>query len=284
MNRFADKLLYILVALAVAVLLAYSYVWVQIETRMTRVYDVPLIDVSVSDDPAVLAEGERQAWIHGCFWCHGNQLQGKPYFINGARGVKAVAPNLTYKARDNSPAEMARAIRHGIKADGTSLQPAMPSFAFYNMSDEQTGALISYIRSVPVVDGPEGEFTLWPIGKIRTLQGIVPPNLADLIDHTAARTPSEYESGSIEHGRYLAESVCTECHSDNGNLRVPGTPDLAIARAYNKEQFVRLIRTGVALGEREIDYHMVEVAEYRYIYFTDEEVDALFKYFHRPLN
>jgi len=278
MNRLADKLLLLIVLVAAGVLLAYGYIYLQIDERLSRVYDVPLQDIPLSDDPLVLAEGERQAWIHGCFWCHGKNLQGRPYFVSPFRGVQMVAPNLTHKARDYSAAELVRAIRHGIKPDGTSLQPAMPSFAFYNMSDEQLTALVSYIRSVPVVDGYEGGLTLWPTGVVRAWQGILPPNLGDLIDHDAPRVAADFEPGSAEHGEYLVASVCTECHGDNGRLRVPNSPDLAIARAYDKKDFVRLIRTGVAIGERPIDYHMVEVAEYRYIYFNDTEVDAIFEY------
>ena len=38
-----------------------------------------------------------------------------------------------------------------------------------------------------------------------------------------------------QRGRYLAESICTECHGDNGRLRVPGSPDLIVASAYTRE-------------------------------------------------
>jgi len=278
MNSFADKLLLLMAIAAAGILLAYAYIYQQIDARLVRVYEVPLTAVPVSDDPAVIAEGERQAWIHGCFWCHGDNLEGRPYFINGFRGVEMVAPNLTDKARDYSVEELARAIRNGIKADGTSLQPAMPSFAFYHMSDEQLGALISYIRSVPETDGYEGGFKLWPMGVLRAWQEKLPPNLGDLIDHSAPRVASDYATGSAEQGQYLVESVCTECHSDNGRLRVPGSPDLGVARAYDKENFMRLMRTGVALAERPIDYHMAEVSKYRYIYFSDAEMDAIYKY------
>ncbi len=104
------------------------------------------------------------------------------------------------------------------------------------------------------------------------------PNVAELVDHQAERVDSDYEPGSAEHGLYLVKTTCEACHSDTGRYRTPNAPDLQIAKAYNKQQFVRLIRTGIALGEREIDHQMSEAAEYRYIYLTDTEVDALFNY------
>jgi len=280
MQRLTDALGGLIAAAAVVLLLVYAYVWRVADSDFSRTYDVPLVEVPVSEDPEVIAEGRRQAEIHGCFWCHGDKLQGRPYFVMATRGVKAVAPNLTWKARDYSAAELARAIRHGVRADGTSVQPAMPAFTYFHMSDEEVGALVSFIRSMPVVDGHPGEFRLWPVGKVRWTMGELPRPAAELIDHDAPRVSSEFAEGSVEHGRYLAESICTECHSDNGRLRVPGAPHLGIAKAYSKEQFVRLMRTGVPLGEREIDYHMVEVSEYRYgPFMTEAEVDALYEYF-----
>ena len=39
------------------------------------------------------------------------------------------------------------------------------------------------------------------------------------------------------------------------------------------------MRTGIPVGERSIDYHMVDASKYRYIRFTDAEIDALYDYF-----
>ena len=60
---------------------------------------------------------------------------------------------------------------------------------------------------------------------------------------------------------------------------MPTSPDLEIAAAYSRAEFVRLMRTGVPMGERKIDYHMVDVAKYRYTAMTEAEVDALYAYF-----
>lgn len=77
-------------------------------------------------------------------------------------------------------------------------------------------------------------------------------------------------------GRYLATTACTECHG--AALEGGGdTPDLRIAAAYSTEQFARLMRTGIALGERETEL-MSDVARGRFSHFTAAEVASLHTY------
>jgi len=279
MNRFFDVLLGLLVAVFAATLVGYGLIWWSSTENLSRTYEAPLLDIELSDAPAVLAEGERLAFTRGCFWCHGGELQGAVYYVAGFKGVKLITPNLTLKARDYSTAEFVRALRHGIRPDGTSLQPAMPSFAYFHLSDQDLTALVSYIKSVPVVDGMEGQWTYYPYGHIRYALGEFPPNSAELIDHSAPRVSADFVPGSAEHGEYLVKSTCEACHSDNGRYRVPVAPNLQIGKAYSAENLDRLLRSGVALGEREIDYQMVEVAQHRYIYFTADEIKAIHNYF-----
>ena len=279
MKPSANKLEFFLLLLIGLMLAVVVYVYVRSEAELYKVYDVPAEPVEVPAGPEVVVEGERLARIRGCFWCHGQSLEGQKYFAQADRGLIAIAPNLTRKVREYTPSEFARAVRHGIKMDGTSVQPAMPAFAYYNMSDADIGVLIAYIQSLPLQDGYEGEFRLMPVGWFRWVAGRFPPNAADLIDHTAQRPEPALNGSAVDRGRYLAESICTECHGDNGRLRVPGTPDLIVAAAYSREDFYRLIRTGEPVGERKIDYHMVDASKYRYTEFRNDEVEALYAYF-----
>jgi cytochrome c553 len=271
-----ESILLAITGLAVAVML---FVYLQSSQGLYRQYEVPVTELTVSVSAAMVDEGQRQARIRGCYWCHGEALEGQQYFAEANRGLIAIAPNLTRKIREYSPAEFARAVRHGVKLDGTSVQPAMPAFAYYNMSDADMAAIIAYISSLPEEEGYEGEFRLMPVGWFRWVAGKFPPNAADLIDHNASRPEAAPDGDPIKHGQYLAESICTECHGDNGRLRVPNTPDYVVAAAYTRDEFHRLMRTGVPRTERKIDYHMVDVSKYRYISFTDAEIDALYAYF-----
>lgn len=260
-------------------LLALTAAWWTATSQLNRGYSVAAEPVVVPEGEDAVAEGERLANIRGCFWCHGNTLDGGVYFANARRGVIAVAPSLRQKIREYSSAEFARVVRHGVRPDGTSLQPAMPSFAYFNMSDEDMGLIMSYLASVPEREGYQGRFRLLPVGWFRWMGGHLPPNVAELIEHDAFRPDPALNGDPVARGRYLAESTCTECHGNNGRLRVPGSPDLHIAAAYTRDQFFELMRSGVPLGGRAIDYHMVDASKYRYIHFFDSEVDALYQYF-----
>lgn len=80
----------------------------------------------------------------------------------------------------------------------------------------------------------------------------------------------------------MVRATCGECHGVDltGNswprpARSP--PDLNVAGAYTREDFRRLLRTGVAPGGRQVGL-MSEVARGRYSHFTDTEVDAIYDY------
>jgi mono/diheme cytochrome c family protein len=283
MKSSSNRLEWLLLIATGLTLVIILFVYVVAESDMRQQYDVPLEAVEIPIGAAAITEGERLATIRGCFWCHGQFLEGQKYFADEKRGIIAIAPDLTRKVREYTPAEFARAVRHGVKSDGTSVQPAMPSFAFYNMSNADMGAIIAYIQSLPEQNGFLGQFRLLPVGWFRMAAGKLPPAAAVLIDHNAPRPDSAVKGDQVERGRYLAESICTECHGDNGRLRVPNTPDLQIAAAYTRDDFFRLMRTGAPIGDRKIDYHMVDVSKYRYIRLTDSEVDALHAYFRAML-
>ena len=50
--------------------------------------------------------------------------------------------------------QLARAIREGIKHDGSTIFPLMPYFEFKTLSDEDLASVVVYLRSVPPVRNP----------------------------------------------------------------------------------------------------------------------------------
>jgi mono/diheme cytochrome c family protein len=82
----------------------------------------------------------------------------------------------------------------------------------------------------------------------------------------------------IAFGRYLAMTACSECHGPDlrGGAEF-GTPPLAMVIAYSPEAFNRLMREGIALGDREL--RMVsDVSRGRFSHFTEAEIEALHTY------
>ncbi len=70
-------------------------------------------------------------------------------------------------------------------------------------------------------------------------------------------------------------TTCNECHgfSLRGDVPWGGStaPDLLIVMAYDEAAFAHLMRTGKALGDRELPM-MSGVARGRFAHFTDEEI------------
>jgi cytochrome c553 len=262
-------------ALVGFVVLAYGAVYAISRHSVRRVYREPLADLSPPADSASIAEGRRLARLRGCSGgCHGREIEGG-VFIDDPLLAKVVAPNLTAAVRRYSNGELARIIRRGVRPDGRSVV-AMPSEMFSALSDTDLGKILAYLHSVPPLPGPDPEVRLAPLARLGLVLGKY-HTAAELV-HRADSLTSTYPSGadSAAVGAYLARTVCTECHGLDlrGGERAP---DLRIAAGYSLEAFTRLLRTGKASGDRELQL-MSRVARSRFTHFSDAEVRALYQY------
>ena len=277
MQRMVKWLKRMAMGIAVLIVLVVSGVYAGSEVIFRRHYtDVALAAPPVvSADQASLAEGDRKAHILGCYGCHGRALEGRLFFSE--KGVaNLVAPNLTRVAATSSDAELERAIRHGVRRDGTGLF-AMPSSAFYHLSERDLASLIALVRHQPRVEGYTGTTSLGPLGRVGLVTGRFKAVPAAM-DHTAARVPADTSGDPTALGRYLAQVACSECHGPTLTGGLDGrAPTLAIATAYDDEQFRHLMRTGEPLMNRPL-YLMSDAARGRFVHFTDEEVTSLHAY------
>jgi mono/diheme cytochrome c family protein len=161
------------------------------------------------------------------------------------------------------------------------------------MSDEDLGALIAYIRSVPPVDQelPSTELSFTGNILLGMLGGDSLP--ARRIDQQMSR-PAQMEAAvTPEYGEYLSHiGGCRDCHGENlaGGRVDPESPfapnltqggDLA---NWSEEDFITLIRTGEA-PDRPISPDMPWQT---YQNMSDEEIKALWAYLdslrHVPTN
>jgi len=255
------------------VVVAIAYVYISSERIINRTYAIPGTSIAIPSDSASIAEGQRLAMIRGCYGgCHGAEAEGS-VFIDEPLLARLVAPNLTWVVGERSEAELERIVRHGVFPDGRSTL-GMPSSMFHLLSDEDLGVILAFLRNLPPSEGPQTAMSVGPLGRLALALGQYTPQAA-LIDHDAPR-PTIDTSDSLAYGRYLALTVCTECHGlDLAGGEDGFTPDLAIAVAYSETAFVRLMRTGKAVGERELNL-MSEVARRRFSHFTDAEIRALY--------
>lgn len=110
-----------------------------------------------------------------------------------------------------SDAEIIRAIREGIRPDGSLIGPPMPIHLYRGIADEDAKALVAYLRSVaPVKNAVEKSEYKIPL----------PPSYGPPVGEVASVDPSD----QLAYGAYLAGPAahCIECHSPMGP---EGAPD-----------------------------------------------------------
>lgn len=119
----------------------------------------------------------------------------------------AIAPNITPAGAIGgwTDAEAVRAIREGIRPDGSVIGPPMPMGLYRGLSDDDVMSMVLYLRTVPAVDRDPGE-SVYNIP--------LPPAYGPPIETIA----HPVEGVTVAYGAYLAGPVahCTECHTTFG--------------------------------------------------------------------
>jgi hypothetical protein len=200
-----------------------------------------------------------------------------PNLTSGVGGVGAT----------NTDEDWIRAIRHGVGHDGRGLI-LMPSRIFYYLSDEDLGALLAYLKSLPAVDNELPITELGPLGRVMVTLGQLPPEATapdvTAIDHDGARPITPQPGVTVEYGEYLA-NTCTLCHgaSLNGQtIREGGNVYVALNLTrggemigWSEEQFKVTMRTGVTPGGKQL----IDFMPWKYFgQMTDDELKAVWMY------
>lgn len=227
------------------------------DASMDKVYDQkPLDQIKASKDEAVIARGKHIAEaVAGCTSkdCHGTDLAGGKEMSMGPLGT-LTGPNLTGGGLGAAytDGEFARIVRFGIKKNGKSAV-FMPAQDFNWMNDEDLTALVSFLRSVPNVDKPNGAMKLGLLAKILDRQGALPIDVARKIDGKVELAGKPEPTAA--YGKFLAKS-CMGCHGEGlsggkipgapGDLPVPLnlTPDESGLKGWTQEDFNKLLEKG----------------------------------------
>ena len=245
------RYLVILVVAAIALIALGGFVMgQQVDKRLNVVYEVPVEAIDIPTDQASIERGMHLVdTVLFCKECHGDDLGGRLQFNDPLTG-RITANNLTSGAGgigpDISDEEWVLAIRHGVDDNGNPLIE-MPSESFYSLSDEDLGAIIAYVKSVPPVDNELPERRLGPFYQLSILSN---PNLipAEVIDHFEPRPPSPEPGATGAYGKYLA-TACRICHGPalsggpgaGAGLDLRASGDLA---DWSEEEFITALRTG----------------------------------------
>jgi mono/diheme cytochrome c family protein len=196
----------------------------------------------------------------------------------------ATAPNITPDRETGggnwTDDEFARAIREGIKHDGSTLFPMMPYSEYRQLSDEDVAAVVVYLRSVPAVRNPVPPMRInFPVNYlVRSAPEPVtkPVHGPDPADRFAT-------------GKYLVSLGCG-CHRAVENLDFGGgeqlkgpwgeatsaniTPDPSGIGYYDEASFTKVIRTGY-VGVRKLN-SVMPFGEFQNL--SDDDLKAIFSY------
>ena len=258
--------------------------------RLNRTYTVTPAPLELPEDAGSLLEGQRVFRYRGCEACHGEELQGLVYLDNPAIG-QVITPNLTAGkggiGTERTDLDLVRAVRHGLGPDGRPLL-FMPSTEFYYLADQDLGAVVAYIRSLPPVDNSPAPSELSTTGfVVMNLTREITFLPAELIPHDDP-PPAPPEPGlSAEYGQYLALS-CPVCHGQGmAGGEIPGFPPEWPAAgnltsgsgsrltSWGEVGFIDILRDGEKHG-RAIHPDYMPWTSYRYM--SDLELRAVYLY------
>lgn len=225
----------------------------------------------------VIEHGRRVSAVLGCSGCHGAGLTGEDWG-DPEFGVLWTS-NLTRAVPGYTDAQLVATIRSGVRPDGSVLWE-MPSHIFTQLGDDDLAAIVAFLRSKPPVGPVHPRPAFAAAGRAEIEAGLFKSAPTQVAESSTAQPPDLGEDFAL--GRYLVRATCAECHGLDlrGGTPHPGAaarPDLRMVTAYDAAQFDRLLRTGVAIGDREVGL-MSEVARGRFSNFTERELQAVHAY------
>ena len=278
----------ILAVLILLVLVVAGSLLIKGSSQLSKTYQVQPVAIAIPDDQSSI---ERGAYIYqvSCAGCHGEDLSGKVILDDPAIGYLP-APNLTAGiggvGSHYSETDFARAIRHGIDAEGQGLL-IMPSKAYWHFSEEDLGAIIAYIKTAPPINNDLGQKSQSPLGKIMLAAGAFGEAFAaDVLDHNAPLISAPERDSTAAYGEYLVNtSDCRNCHGPDlagaqspepGSPYSPNLTPAGVLTIWTTDDFIETMHTGVTPYGRQLDPDFMPY-EY-YSRMNDQDLTAIFLY------
>jgi mono/diheme cytochrome c family protein len=272
-------------------------------------------EMKAPSDAATLARGKfLYTYGHGCVGCHGGNHDvstapkgGVVFDLNtfdpklGMFYSRNITPDTETGIGSWTDGEIVRALREGIRKDGTTLFPIMPMESLHGLSDEDALALVAYLRTLPPVRNPVPDRVPTFFTKVLMTLGVIGP-MPEIEKPIAAprRDPPAL------YGRYLANhaALCVDCHTPRnladgsfykdslfaGSSFAFGgpegdptavhaaniTPDMATGiGVWTEEAFLKFMHTGMGPEGVVRDGHMPYAETSRW---QDEDLKALWAY------
>lgn len=252
-----------------------------------RKYSITPAAVTIPTDAASIERGRHfvQAICSGCHTADlsGQTLLEAPFATVDSANLTAGQGGVGSEFTD---ADWIRAIRDGVDNDGRALV-LMPAMAFWHFNDQDLGAVIAYLKSLPPVDHEQPHPQINALGKIMIGAGLFGDDIvpANVIAHDQ-RPPVVAEGVTAPYGEYLVSITgCHDCHGPElagGKSKKPGaktapnlTPGGEVS-VWTDAMFVNTIRTGTAPSGHALDPKEMPWKDFNN--YSDDELKAIFLY------
>ena len=258
--------------------------------RLNKTYHFQTSNIVIPTDAASIEYGKHRAETL-CEGCHGPDLSGIEKWFNAGPLGTVDSANLTsgdggagqeYKTDQ----DYVNAIRHGIDPEGLPIfMPAVGSTS--HLSDEDLGAIIAYVKSVPPVNHKTNGHQFKPLALILLAAGKLGKLPVESVSHDIHVT-APARGISVEYGGYLVDTNdCHVCHGPQLNGGPYPDPTITLISPnltpggevgfWTEEQFINTMRTGITPSKHQLSEHMPWKT---YKLMTDDELKAIFMYLH----
>ncbi|WP_102224219.1 c-type cytochrome [Acidimangrovimonas sediminis] len=250
----------------------------------------------------LVSRGEYLARAGDCAACH-TARDGKPmaggYVFSMPMG-KIVSSNITPSKRFGignwTEEQFARAVRKGVRPDGSHLYPAMPYPSYARITDADMKALYAYFRQVKPVDAaPSVKTSLkFPFNLPGMMMGW------DLIFANSGPFKDDPKLDAQQNrGKYLVQGLahCSTCHTprnafmatDNGKYlagaNVDGweAPNLTSDKVsglggWSDAEIESYLKNGHAKGKAQAGGPMADAITHSLHYLSDQDIAAITAY------
>ena len=265
---------------------------------------LPVLAASpATPNAAAIERGRYLATAGDCIACHsvpgGKPMAGGLALATplGAIVATNITPSTTHGIGNYTLKQFSDAVRHGVRADGANLYPAMPYTAYAKVTDEDTAALYDYfMHGVAAVDtAPVKQTDLpFPFNIRLSMAGW---NLLFLDKKPFVADTAK--SMEWNRGAYLAQGLahCSTCHTPRNALMAEqlskelGGADLGTWYAPNitsdvhsgvggwsQQELVDYLRTGRAAGKAQAAGPMAEAIDHSLKHLSDADLNAIAHY------
>lgn len=252
----------------------------------------------------LVARGKYLAIAADCAACHTDPTTQKPfaggYAINSPMGViysTNITPSKQFGIGSYTEQQFERAVRQGIRADGSHLYPAMPYASYYALTDDDMHALYSYFMQgvAPVAVENKQTKLSFPFNIRQMMWGW---NLLFLKSGTYQNDNSQ--SADWNRGKYLVDHLehCGECHSPRNVMMAQKQGDASLSGAalgswyapnltsdkmsgigsWSREQLKQYLQTGDVPGKAQAAGPMAEAVTNSLQHLHDSDIEAIVTY------